>query len=260
MSRAVLSKLGNALVFDDTVAVTTLDVPRGARARVRQEMTTELKDIARRQLTEVGSAGLSLRAIAREMGVVSSAVYRYFPSRDELLTALIVDAYDALGARAEQAERAVRRTDFAGRWMAAARAVRGWALATPQEYALIFGSPVPGYRAPQDTIDPAARLPLLLVGILADAVDAGRGPTVHHRRMPRSVRADLAALAATAAPRVAERQLAVGMTAWIQLIGSISFELFGHLHNVVHDYDGYFEYQLRGSCTDLGLIAASTGR
>ena len=65
---------------------------RTARARVRDELTREIKEVARAHLVEKGSAALSLRAVARELGMVSSAVYRYFPSREELLTALIVDA------------------------------------------------------------------------------------------------------------------------------------------------------------------------
>src|ERR1700760_2130558 len=117
---------------------------RSARARARAELTAEITDTARRQLAEVGAAALSLRAVARELGMVSSAIYRYFPSRDELLTALIVDAYDALGAQVEAADAGVARDDLRGRWMACGRAVREWALATPAEYALIFGSPVPG--------------------------------------------------------------------------------------------------------------------
>src|SRR5207248_3208991 len=83
---------------------------RTARDRARIELTDEIKAVARRHLAEHGSAALSLRAVAREVGMVSSAVYRYFPSRDELLTALIIDAYDAVGERAEAAERASRNS------------------------------------------------------------------------------------------------------------------------------------------------------
>lgn len=128
-------------------AMTQPSAPRTARARVRDELTREIKEVPRRQLAARGMAELSLRAVARETGMGSSTVYRYFPSRDRLLTALIVDAYDAVGAMAEQAESAVRRADVSGRWMSVVRAVREWAVAHPQEYALIFGSPVPGYRA-----------------------------------------------------------------------------------------------------------------
>src|SRR6195952_6104138 len=88
--------------------------PRTARARVRAELTRDIKEAARRQLGEVGAAALSLRAVARELNMASSAVYRYFPSRDELLTALIVDAYEAVGTAAETAEAAARRTDHPG--------------------------------------------------------------------------------------------------------------------------------------------------
>ena len=86
----------------------------GARARVRAELTEEILAAARRQLAEQGSAALSLRAVAREVGMVSSAVYRYFPSRDHLLTALIVDAYDGLGAAVERAAAKVPADDLVG--------------------------------------------------------------------------------------------------------------------------------------------------
>jgi len=233
--------------------VTAPSAPRTARARVRDELTREIKDVARRHLADEGSAALSLRAVARELGMVSSAVYRYFPSRDDLLTALIIDAYDAVGAAAEAAEAAVRRTELTKRWLATARAVRDWALANPQEYALIFGSPVPGYRAPADTIDPAARIPLLLLRILDDALEAGFGPESDGRPLPRPTVADFRVLRDAIASTLPEHQLARAIMAWTQLIGCISFELFGHLHNVIHDYASYFDYQMRGVCADLGL-------
>ncbi|MCW2707706.1 MAG: transcriptional regulator, TetR family, partial [Frankiales bacterium] len=100
-----------------------LPVVTNARERARTELTREIKELARRHLAEHGAAGLSLRAVARDLGMVSSAVYRYFPSRDELLTALIIDAYDAVGAGAETAAAGVRRGDLLGRWLAATRAV-----------------------------------------------------------------------------------------------------------------------------------------
>ena len=118
-----------------------------ARARARAELTQEIKAVARRQLAQSGAPSISLRSVARELGMVSSAVYRYFPSRDDLLTSLIVDAYDAVGSAGEQAL-ARGRGAVTSRWLRVAEAIRGWALANPHEYALIYGSPVPGYRAP----------------------------------------------------------------------------------------------------------------
>jgi AcrR family transcriptional regulator len=150
-----------------------VNASRTARERVRAELTREITEIARRQLATEGAAGPSLRAVAREMGMVSSAIYRYFSSRDELLTALIIEGYDAIGAAVEQAEAACPRVDYPGRWLAACQALRGWALAHPHEYALIYGSPVPGYQAPQQTIASAARVAAVFGKIISDAHQAG---------------------------------------------------------------------------------------
>src|SRR5258708_22078838 len=111
------------------------------RARVRAEMISEIKAVARGHL-ETDGANLSLRAVARDMGMVSSALYRYFASRDELLTALIIYGYNALGDAAEAADPAVTdRSDLRSRWLASARAIPGWALAQPPQDAPLFDSP-----------------------------------------------------------------------------------------------------------------------
>lgn len=254
MSRAMLSVVVIALITGHSESMTTTSAPRTARARVRAELTCEIKTVARRQLAESGAAALSLRAVAREMNMASSALYRYFPSRDDLLTALIVDAYAAVGEAAAEAESAVRRNDVAGRWMAAVRAVRRWALAHPQEYALIYGSPVPGYRAPRDTIDPASRIPLLLMSILSDAATPA-GSALEKQPMPRALQADLRLLGMEVAPKLTNHQLARAVMAYAQLIGIISFELFGHLHNVIHGYQAHFDFQMRGVVRELGLTA-----
>ena len=86
--------------------------------------------------------------------MVSSAVYRYVESRDDLLTRLIVEAYDALGAPIEQTSADHRGDSDLERWLATARAIRTWAIGHPHEYLLLYGSPVPGYAAPDDTVVP----------------------------------------------------------------------------------------------------------
>ncbi len=237
-----------ALATGHTGEVVTPNASRTARAIARDELTAAIKDAARRQLAEVGAAALSLRAVAREIGMVSSAVYRYFATRDDLLTALIIDAYDAVGAAAEQAEAAIARDDLLGRWLAAARAVRGWAVTHPQEWALIFGSPVPGFRAPQDTVDPAARIPLLLIAILRDAPAAEPGEP-----LPEPVAADMADLAALVAPELPPDLLARAVASWTMLVGTINFELFGHLVGSVTDYPAYFEHQMTVLAGQLDL-------
>ncbi len=222
------------------------------RSRVRAEMMGEIKAAARRHLARDG-ANLSLRAVARDMGMVSSALYRYFPGRDELLTALIIDAYDALGQAVEQTESAVARTDLRGRWLAACRAVRDWALANPHEYALIYGSPVPGYKAPPDTVGPASRTGIVLIAILADGVAAGRLTADPGDTEPTGVPADVALLVATTFPGLPEGVLLRGLGAWIHLFGAVSFELFGQLTNVVKDRPAFFEYQMNRIAELIGL-------
>src|SRR3954463_9000324 len=130
--------------------------PTTARERARAELTAEITELARAQLATVGAAGLSLRAVARELGMASSAMYRYFPSRDDLLTRLIIEGYDALGTAAEDADDPTAPPP--DRWLAVCRAVRDWARAHPHEYALLYGSPVPGYAAPRDTVPAAIRV------------------------------------------------------------------------------------------------------
>jgi AcrR family transcriptional regulator len=218
-------------------------------------MIAEIKAVARHHL-ETDGANLSLRAVARDMGMVSSALYRYFASRDELLTALILDAYNDLGATVEAAEAAVAdRADLHGRWMAAARAVRGWALAKPAEYALLFGSPVPGYAAPADTIAAAARTSLVLMGILADGHAAGVLATGNagRLRLARAVRSDLTAVTRQVAPGLPEELLLLGMTGWLELFGTVSFELFGQLNNVIEARAQFFDQQMELMSDLMGL-------
>ncbi|MFI8962496.1 TetR/AcrR family transcriptional regulator [Streptomyces sp. NPDC053493] len=227
---------------------------QGARARARIEITAAIKDEARRQLAAEGAAKLSLRAVARELGMVSSALYRYFPSRDDLLTALIIDAYDAVGAAAEQAHATTAATapgDHLAHWTAVCRAVRAWAVDHPHEYALIYGSPVPGYTAPQDTIGPASRVGLLLVSIARTAYqDKGVAPPP----LPKTLRPEAERLAADLAPDLPPTLATALVFAWAQLFGLISFEVFGQFNNVVEDRDAFFTTAAERLGREVGLL------
>jgi AcrR family transcriptional regulator len=141
----------------------------GKRRESREQIEAKIVELGRRHLVDHGAAGLSLRAIARDLGMVSSAVYRYVSSRDELLTLLLVDAYTELAETVDQA-----RDSLAELWsddvIAIARAARRWALAHPARWALLYGSPVPGYHAPAErTLEVGTRV----VGAFFDAVAAG---------------------------------------------------------------------------------------
>jgi AcrR family transcriptional regulator len=176
--------------------------------------------------------------------MVSSALYRYFPSRDDLLTALIIDAYDTVGAAAEEAAARPPSGDYRGRWAGACHAVREWALARPHEYALTYGSPVPGYRAPDATIGPASRVPLLLVGIVREAWLAGsvQESQAQGREAPGGdvLAEQLNSLAAAVAPGLPPLVLQRTAVAWTQLFGMISFELFGQFARTIEPADEFF--------------------
>ena len=222
------------------------DLMSGARERARVATTSEILRLARAQLAAEGATALSLRAVARDLGMVSSSIYRYFPSRDDLLTALIVDAYNRLGEAAENADASVRRrTDFRARWRATTHAIRDWAVTNPSEWALLYGTPVPGYAAPQDTIVPATRYTLALTGILVDMDACGHR---HVAAVPRRLRADVTNLRGVLGVDVADATLVLGLNAWAALMGAITLELFGHLHNVVEEpgalYDAVVEQHM----------------
>ena len=224
------------------------------RDRARARTMAEIVRIGRQHLATDGAAALSLRAVARDLGVVSSAVYRYVRNRDELLTLLLVDGYDELGDAVDAAVAAVPADDFKGRQAAIGRAVRSWALAEPATYALLFGSPVPGYEAPAErTMGPGTRVVRALVSLWAEAHAAGRlsppdvGPTS----------GDLAAAFAGVRQEmgltVPDGVIATGVFGWAALFGCISFELFGQYGaDGLGDPAALFEHHLE-------LLAAAVG-
>jgi AcrR family transcriptional regulator len=232
----------------------TPSAPATARARARAQLTQDIKDAARRQLERDGVTELSLRAVARELGMASSAVYRYFPSRDDLLTALIVDAYEAIAAAAAAADAAslARRDDHGTRWVSVCRAVRAWAMAHPREWALVYGTPIAGYAAPPDTIEPATRIALVLSGIAADARRDGAARLPAMSRAASWATESVIGLMGDAGAReddFTDRALAM----WIMLVGAINFDMFGHLNNVVTDHTRYFDAAMALSAEWIGL-------
>jgi AcrR family transcriptional regulator len=231
--------------------------PRTPRERARLELTRQIKQVALRQLGESGAAALSLRAVARELGLGSaSALYRYFPGRDALLTALIVDSYSALGVAAEEAEQRVHDQSILTRWLAICRAVRDWAVAHQHEYALIFGTPIPGYAAPPDTVAPGTKVPALLIGLLAERVQADP-PELPREAVPDDVRRSLGPMLAQLPPHVPEQLAVRGVMAWTYLFGAISFEVFGHRREIVTGPAPFFDYEIRQIAITFGLTGTT---
>ena len=235
-----------------------MSAPRTARERVKDEVTSEILAAARAHLAREGAAALSLRSIARDLGMAPSALYRYFSSRDALLSALILGAYGALADQAEHAsEAAYAREDGAmARWVAVPRVMRSWARGHPHEWGLIFGSPVPGYEAPTETITPYTRLAQALVRPIIEAHEHGS--------------LELSAPSSSASPGTAPLARAVqpvtdgllpglptvavaqALEAFATLIGIISLELFGHWRNTVLEPEVLFE-------ATISHLASSTG-
>jgi len=221
--------------------------PRTPRQQARIEAIARIKAIARRQIGHGGAGALSLREIAKEMGLVSSAVYRYVPSREALLTELIADAYDRLGAIAEAADAAVDPDDAAGRWRAAAGALRSWALAHPTDHTLVFGPPVPGYDAPEQTFAPAQRWIEILLEVL-------------RRAAPRDLPApapdlveSLTAFRDARVPGVPLPVVAAGLRAWAQLHGLVALEVYGQTNFVLGTPAALFHDCIEHQVTQLGL-------
>ena len=231
-----------------------MNAGRTARDRARAELTAEIKKEARRQLATEGGGGLSLRAVARELGMVSSALYRYFASRDELLTALIIDAYGALADTAEAADEQVTSRDPRQRWLRIGQAIREWAVANRHEYTLIYGSPVPGYQAPQDTVVPAARTYLLLAGVVRDAWLAGTlKPAFAGTPLSPALTAQYESFGPQVAPDLPPEALHRGFMALTQLFGMLNFELFGQYVGSVDPADEFFANVLEQQADFLGL-------
>jgi AcrR family transcriptional regulator len=227
------------------------------RAQNRSDVTDRILASARVQLAEIGPAALSLRAVARDIGMVSSAVYRYVSSRDELLTALIVQCYDELGAAAETADAPHDREDHQGRWMSTCRAIRSWANAHPHEYALLYGSPVPGYVAPENTIAPATRTTMVLVSIVLDAhkgsSERGSAEKELYAGAREFLRNEFRTRTGEDGDFIDDALVRSTLTAWTTIFGTISFERFGHLVGSVTDYDGYYDEVVVDLAERLGL-------
>ena len=226
----------------------------GIRARNRAALEHEILAIGRRHLAERGAAALSLRAIARELGMAPSAVYRYVASRDELLTLLIVEAYDSLGDAVDTALAGVGEP--MERFRAVGRALRGWAAAHPHQFALVYGSPVPGYAAPADRTNPSGtRVTDRLLEILVEVEgedgghreQAARGEPRTNATASAAVGVGQAVGGLSSDPLLAVTSLTAegltrGLAAWTLVLGTVTaeqFEQFGP--EAIADPAAYFE-------------------
>jgi AcrR family transcriptional regulator len=225
----------------------------GKRQDARDRIEAEIIEIGRRHLITEGAAGLSLRAVARDLGMVSSAVYRYVPSRDDLLTLLLVDAYseladavDCAAASGGNPADAASGGNWQDRVVAMAHAARAWAVGQPARWALLYGSPVPGYRAPAEiTVEPGTRVVAALIGAVADGIVAGDVPDPKDR-LPQPLSRDFAAVRAEYGFPGGDRAMLKCFMLWATLVGAISLEVFGQYGaDTLTDARPVFDGQIR---------------
>lgn len=232
------------------------------RERHRLATIEEIKQTARAQMATEGPAGLSLRAVARAMNITPSALYRYFDGVEDLITALCVDAYHALGDAVQAAVDAVDPHDHVARWQAYARGMRRWALTNSADFALIYGTPLPGYEAPPDVTRPAG---LRFTGtgqrLLAEAINAG---VVNLDRAliqyQPQVNPGIAAGWAQATGGTDQRGIAILIGVWTILQGHLTLELFGHFNWLETDLDAVFDEHVRAMMLTMGFDPAALAR
>ncbi|MGF6886088.1 AcrR family transcriptional regulator [Nocardia sp. GAS34] len=227
------------------------DVPTRRQLR-RAETTAEIKDTALRLMAANGPGAITLRAIAREMGMTANAVYSYFPTRDDLVTALIRDVYDDL-ADALQAARDSRPSDDpTGRTMAWAKAFRSWSLANTEGFRLIYGDPIPGYRPPEGGPAPEAeqRVCAILTGLAAaaPAPDPSTDEFAWGDFDPGLV-TEVRALF----PDLSPAMLAMALRMWGRLHGLVSLEILGHMRTLTTEPDKLYHSEVEEMIRGLGL-------
>jgi AcrR family transcriptional regulator len=216
------------------------------RRESRERIEAQIIELGRQHLVEHGAAGLSLRAIARDLGMVSSAVYRYVSSRDELLTLLLVDAYSDLADTVDRAREEVPDDAWSDDVVAIAHAARGWATAHPASWALLYGSPVPGYHAPAErTVGPGTRVVSALFDAVAAGIETG-DIMLTNNAAPQPISSDFERLRQEFGFPGDDPVVAKCFAIWAGVVGAISLEVFGQYGvDTLTDPEAVFDTQAR---------------
>lgn len=214
------------------------------RDRQRIALIVEIKDTARRLMAEHGTAGVSLRLIARELGMSAPSLYHYYPAYDALITALLVDAFNALADELARAGETVQPP--AEQLLSAALAFRTWALHRPIDFQLMYGNPIPGYHAPPEVTVPAVVRSYTIVGALLDAALAGdeRGVAAEFCTIPPTIAAHLSQLREQNHYPVSNHVLYATLVLWTRMYGCVMLELYNHLQPSVGDVDMFYRIQI----------------
>jgi len=225
------------------------------RERQRAATIDEIKQTARRHMAKKGAASLSLRAIAREMGMTSPALYRYFSSRDDLVTALILEAFNSLADSQEANYEACRSLPFCERLMNLAEDYRAWALQHPELYSLIFGTPIPNYHAPAEITGPAAQRSMVpFIRLVTEVHEAGQlqYPKAYMGLSSEFKRRLKVAGDEKGYDRPPEMVL-LTLTGWGRIHGLVSQELYNHLPPIIDNPGEYFRSDMVAWLNSIGI-------
>lgn len=230
-------------------------MPRPNRSTLRLETAEEIKSIAREQMNIHGTAGLSLRAIARQMDVTAPAIYNYFPRLEDLITALIEDAFTDLADAMQPARASSSEKSLVSRIEAMLLAYRQWAVDHPIDFQLIYGNPIPGYEAPLEVTGPLARRPFLgLFELYAQALQAGEMVIPgEYLQVPESIKTQLVSWRGQTGIDLPDALTCLLMSGWARIHGLVMLELFHHLQPVVGDTEAFYRYEISAFHNRLGL-------
>jgi AcrR family transcriptional regulator len=229
--------------------------PRRTTKTDSPDMPSQIKAAARHQMALHGTAGISLRGIARELGITAPAIYNYFPRLDDLITALIVDAFKALADAIEAAETATQGGSCGPKILAMCLAYRRWAMEHPVDFRLIYGNPIPGYEAPAEVTVPLARRPFDgLFRLFLEAYQSGELVVpAEYELVPASIRAHFAGWLPAAGYDFPDALLCLLMSGWARIHGMVMLELFEHLGPVVGDAAAFYRYEVEAMLHHMGL-------
>ena len=228
---------------------------RTRREKILDITRVEIKATARQLMAEKGTGGLSIRAIARKMGMTPPALYHYYASLNDLITALIQDAYTQLAETLEAAAMEPALTTSGQRLTAVALAYRHWALTHSIHFQLIYGNPIPNYSQPIDiTYPPARRSFLLTAGIFNDGIEIGEiDPPDRYIDFPPAIEQSLIELTKVDGHDLPLPALYLAAASWSKIHGHIMLELFNLIQPVIADVDAFFQYELKNFLQQAGI-------
>jgi AcrR family transcriptional regulator len=230
-------------------------MPPTRREQQFAAISEDIKATARQLMAEHGTAGVSLRQIARAMEMSAPSLYHYYASYDALITALIVDAFNALADTLEQAANDTTTAAPAKRVLVIAHAYRTWALQHPIDFQLIYGNPIPGYHAPREATVPAVvRSFAVLTKSFEQAIaETAELPADNVSSIPHAIAAHLETMREQYEHQVSRQALYYAVVTWSRMHGIIMLELFHHIQPAIGDVDTFFRSEMEQTLRAIGL-------